>query len=181
MEQPDMELARAWAGRGDREAFHGLYTRYAQSVFAFARHMCGSADAAEEVVQETFLRAGRAMASFRNQATFRSWLLAIARNTVHDLGRRQVRRQRDETRPAPANPGPNPGEVADAEEIRTAVRAAVLDLPEDQRLAITLCSLQELPLREAAATLGWRVEKLKTVLYRARQKLKEALGGYMET
>ncbi len=175
----DSQLARAWTERGDRAAFHALYERHVERVYGFARHVCGSAEGAEDVVQETFLRAARAMHTCRDHGAFPGWLLAIARNAALDGARREARRGRDRAFEPPARANPGPVEAASREERREAVRAAVLHLPEAQRAAVTLCSLQELPLAQAAQALGWRVEKLKSVLHRARQRLKKDLAAYM--
>ena len=82
MTQADAELARQWAEGGDREALRALYERHSRRVYAFARAMSGSEDAAAEVLQETFLRAAKAMGRFRGQAQFLTWLLAVARSAA---------------------------------------------------------------------------------------------------
>ncbi len=180
MEQADLHLARAWARTGDASAFDELYRRYADKVYAFARHLSGSDAVAEDMVQETFMRAARAMDSYNNHAAFTTWLLTIARNAYRDFGRKQARRARDRDLPLPVRDSQEPAVATESREMQSAVRAAVLRLPEAQRIAVTLCNLQEMPQKHAAVVLGWRIEKLKSTLHRARQRLKQELAQYME-
>jgi len=156
-----------------------LYDRHAEKVYAFARGMTGSRESAAEAVQETFLRAARGVRRFRGNSQFSTWLLAVARSVVRDFGRAAARRSRDESfNPHPRN-NPGPGENLDSKELTETVRRAVMRLPERERAAVTLCELQELPLAEAATVLGWKVGRLKSVLFRARGRLKQELSPYV--
>lgn len=179
MHQADAELARSWAERGDRGAMKALYDRHAGKVFAFARSMTGSGELAADVLQETFLRAARGMRGFRGRSQFSTWLLAVARNVAVDVGRAMSRRSRDAERNPGPRSNPGPAENLDSMELTEQVRRAVMRLPERERTAVTLCELQELPLAEAAEVLGWRVGRLKSVLFRARGRLKKELAAYM--
>ena len=179
MNQADAELARQWAEHGDRMAFKELYDRHAPKVYAFARGMTGSGELAAEVVQETFLRAARGVRRFRGRSEFSTWLLAVARSAVRDFGRSAARRARDAELAPPVRSNPGPDQTLDSRELTGAVGRAVLRLPEHERSAVTLCELQELPLAEAAQALGWKVSRLKTVLFRARGRLKKELAAYM--
>ncbi|MHC4915545.1 MAG: RNA polymerase sigma factor [Planctomycetota bacterium] len=179
MNQADAELARMWADRGDRAAMKALYDRHAEKVYAFARGMTGSGDKATEVVQETFLRAARACGRFRGQSQFSTWLLSVARSVVHDFGRSAARRSRDADLDPPFRSNPGPDRNLDSRELTETVRRAVMRLPERERAAVTLCELQDLPLADAAVVLGWKVGRLKSVLFRARGRLKKDLAPYM--
>ena len=179
MSQADAELARAWAQQGDRAAMRQLYERQAGRVYSFARGMTGSGEVALEAVQESFLRAAGGMRGFRSQAAFSTWLLAVARSVVHDMGRSAARRARESRLDPPERENPGPAESAGSRELTGVVRQAVMRLPEADRLAVTLCGLQELPLADGAAVLGWKVGRLKSVLFRAREKLKRELAPYM--
>jgi RNA polymerase sigma-70 factor, ECF subfamily len=179
MNQADAELARQWAENGDRGAFRALYERHARQVHAFARSMTGSEDAAAEVVQETFLRAARAMSRFRGDAQFPTWLLAIAKSAFGDHVRALGRRERDRGIDPPVRDNPEPADDLDSRELTEAVRQAVQRLPEAERLAVTLCELQELPLAEGAAALGWSEPKMKSTLWRARARLRKELECYV--
>ena len=178
MKQADAELARRWAKNGDRDAMRQLYERHAETVYAFARGMTGNGDTATEVLQETFLRAARSCGSFKGKSRFSTWLMAIARSAAHDIGRARARRDRDSRLGPPVRPVNNPLENCSTSELAEQVRQAVMRLPERQRAAVTLCELQELSLAEAAQILGWRVGRLKSTLFRARENLKKELAGY---
>jgi RNA polymerase sigma-70 factor (ECF subfamily) len=156
-----------------------LYDRHAEKVYAFARGMTGNGETAREVVQETFLRAARSCGGFRGSAQFSTWLLTVARSVVHDFGRSAARRARDAGLEAPVRANPGPGDQLDSMELTETVRRAVMRLPERERAAVTLCELQELPLADAAQVLGWKVGRLKSVLFRARGRLKRDLAAYM--
>jgi RNA polymerase sigma-70 factor (ECF subfamily) len=180
MMQADAELARAWAGSGDRGALRALYDRHARRVFAFARAMTGSEDAAAEVLQETFLRAARAMHRYRGEAQFLTWLLAVAKSAAADHGRALERRARDREIDPPVRASSGPADDLGSRELTEAVRQAVLRLPEAERLAVTLCELQELPLAQAAGVLGWTEARLKSALWRARGRLRKELECYVQ-
>jgi RNA polymerase sigma-70 factor (ECF subfamily) len=155
-----------------------LYDRHAQKVYAFARGMTGNGELATDVLQETFLRAARYCGGFRGGAKFSTWLMSVARSVVSDFGRAASRRARDaDMNPVPrGNPGP--ADNLDSMELTELVRRAVMRLPERERAAVTLCELQELPQAEAAEILGWKVGRLKSVLFRARGRLRKELAPY---
>jgi RNA polymerase sigma-70 factor (ECF subfamily) len=180
MNQADAELARSWVERGDREAMRELYERHGRRVYAFARSMTGSDDAASDVLQETFLRAARGLHRFRGESELSTWLLTVAKSAAADLGRQAGRRQRDAETDPPERREPGPADDMNSRELTEAVRQAVLRLPEAERLAVTLCELQELPLAQAAAVTGWTEGKLKSALFRARGRLRTELGPYMQ-
>jgi len=180
MNQADAELARSWVERGDREAMRELYERHGRRVYAFARSMTGSDDAASDVLQETYLRAARFMRGWRGASQFLTWLLAVAKSVANDAGRSAERRARDRQTPPPERGNPGPADNLGSRELTEAVRQAVLRLPEAERLAVTLCELQELPLAQAAAVTGWTEGKLKSALFRARGRLRTELGPFMQ-
>lgn len=179
MNQADAELARQWAECGDRAALKELYERYAGRVYAFVRSMTGSDEAAAEAVQETFLRAARACHRFRGQSQFLTWLLAVARSAAADIGRSARKREREREIDPPERGNPEPADDLGSRELTEAVRQAVLRLPETERLAVTLCELQELPLAEGAAALGWTESRMKSALWRARGRLRKELEAYV--
>jgi len=180
MDQADAELARQWAERGDRAAMKALYDRHAEKVYAFARGMTGSGEQAQEVVQETFLRAARGCGGYRGGAQFSTWLLSVAKSVVYDFGRSEARRSRDAALEAPPRSNPGPTDRLDSAELTEQVRRAVLRLPERERAAVTLCELQEISLADAAVALGASVGGLKSTLFRARERLKRELSAYLQ-
>ncbi len=179
MAQVDLQLAQGWAQRREREALRSLYDRYAENVYCLGRAMLGS-EAAEDVLQETFLRAAKGMGNYRGEGKFRNWLLKIARNVVYDLGRKQKKRDRDREEKRVPRSATRPDEEAVAREITEAVRQAVLGLPPKLRLAITLHHLRELPLGEVGEIMQLKEGTLKNLLFRARARLKGQLANYMD-
>jgi len=159
---------------GDAEAFRGLVERYQDRVFALARRMVGEREEAEEVAQDAFLRAWRALPRFRGDARFSSWLYRITYRRACDAAasiRSRRRRERDlETAGAITDPAqaaaPSGGE---------ALERLIASLPEAQRAAITLFYYQDRSLGEVARILGLPEGTVKTHLHRARAALRRAL------
>lgn len=177
----DLELARRAAG-GDREAFASLVTRHQASVYRLARHVAGTRDEAEDVLQQTFLSAWQGMARFRGESNVRTWLLTITRNAA------LTRRVRVAREPIDATPlddlgiragwgGPNPEQLAMAAEQRDHLSAALAGLAPDEREVLTLRDLEELSGEDVAAMLGLTTAAMKSRLHRARLRLAVALKG----
>lgn len=152
----DLAAIQALA-RGDHAALGALYDRYARPCYAFAIRMLGSESDAEEVLQETFLRAWRSAASYDpGRASVASWLLAITRNLCID----ELRRRR---RNLPAAPLDDAAPVPSGERTEAAaeqaidadrVRAALASLPGEQRSAIELVYYHGLTSSEVGRLLG---------------------------
>jgi RNA polymerase sigma-70 factor, ECF subfamily len=162
-------LAVAAAG-GDRIAM-GRFVRASQAdVWRLCAHL-GDRDRADDLTQETYLRAVTALPSFRAEASARTWLLAIARRTVADALRSHRRRRRLEgvLRPTPAQPGPDEG---------VAIRAAVDRLDADRRAAFVLTQVLGLSYAEAAAVCGCPVGTIRSRLARARADLVAVLSDH---
>src|ERR1700730_6244084 len=147
--QMDATEAPAGLGRarqGDTDAFRALVERHSQQVFRLAFRMTGNEHDAEDVVQESFLRAYRQLGRFESRANFGTWLYRIVANCSIDLiqAKRAWRGQGriavlddNETAPAPAA-GPDPERLAQSAEIRTRVTAAMQELSPLERAAFTL-------------------------------------------
>lgn len=152
----DEDAIRAIA-RGDERALAALYDRYSRPCYAFALRMLGSETDAEEITQETFLRAWRSAATYDpDRAGILGWLLAITRNLCIDQLRRRRRHLPAVTLDdAPALPADDRTDIAaeraiDAER----VRAALASLPGDQRSAIELVYYHGLTSNEVGRLLG---------------------------
>ena len=165
--------------QGDARALETLFDRYADRVLGLAVRLTETREDAEEVAQEAFLRAFRQARQFRGEASsFGPWLLAIARNLSRDR-RRQLRL------PTLSLSSPEAEHIAYGEDIafeaaRRAARRFLWDavdaLPEEQRDALTLCDLEEMPHSEAAQVLGKSVAATKSLVYRARRALRDRLA-----
>jgi RNA polymerase sigma-70 factor (ECF subfamily) len=165
-------LARAQLG--DRDAFRALYERYADVVYAFVRRMLGDDAAAEDALQDTFLRVARSLASFRidGPAALSTWILTIARRAA--LTPR---------RPPPAAPlrepatGPAPVELA---AVRRRLEDALGALSPEQREVFVLRELSQLSYEEIAAAVGVDVGTVRSRLHRARAALQASLADLLD-
>lgn len=167
MEEDEVWVERA---RGDAEAFAELVRRYQDRLYRLAMRMTGDAAAAEDLTQEAFLRAYRALPRFREGAAFAPWLYRIATNLC--LNHRQRRR------PLPnAEEGwsASTEEVVERREIQAAVQRALLRLPRHYRVVVVLRHLHDLSYQEIATALELPLGTIKTHLFRARSWLQREL------
>ena len=180
-------IARVLAG--DEASYGTLVTRYQDYVYTIAVRIVGNDEDAEDVAQGAFVRAYRALPRFRGDSKFSSWLYRIATNRA--LTHLKRRRRRAVTVDIESGPHVEAGVIDDArgeemspelvvrdEEFRRAVRAAVLELPEQYRVVVTLFYLEERSYKEVAATLGIPMGTLKTHLHRARALLRDILAKH---
>lgn len=183
-ELTDADLVQR-ATAGDADAFGELVTRHQAHVFRLAHLLTRSREEAEDVLQQTFLSAWRAVGSFRGDASMRTWLLTIARNAAF-ARRQQVPRECLD--PTPVDElglragwgGPSPEEQAMSAE-RSALLALALDrLPPDDRAILTLRELEGLSGDETASVLGVTVAAMKSRLHRARLALAAAVREEMQ-
>jgi RNA polymerase sigma-70 factor (ECF subfamily) len=173
------ESLYAQVARGDRAAFARLVGRHRGRLGAVVMRMTGQAAAAEDIVQEAFVRAWVQAPVWRGQqdggtARFATWLTRIALNLAIDRSRRVVPMALDAI--AEPEAGDPNGEVLLLQRERAALLArAVAALPDRQRAAITLTYDDEMPNAEAAAALGTTVGAFELLLVRARRTLRLAL------
>lgn len=157
---------------GEPEALNALFELHVDRVFAYARHLLGNREDAEEVTSEAFLRAFERAAAFRGECPFRGWLFGIARNLCRDR-LRQPRLLLLE--PEEAERQTDRGDGAARMETRALVLRAIGELPEEYRVALTLCDVEEWDAREVAAMLEKSLPATKSLLYRARRALRARL------
>jgi len=156
----------------DRAAFGELVRRHQPVVRGFLRRMLGgNTDLADDLAQETFIKAHRGMRGFRGGATFPVWLCAIAANELRAEWRRRKRRAEFSEDEA--------GAEAVAEESDTGIRrdigTGLARLSEAQRAALVLCFEHGLTHEEAAAALGCPIGTLKSHVARGKARLREWL------
>jgi RNA polymerase sigma-70 factor (ECF subfamily) len=172
-ESEDDLVARA--GLGEASAIAALVTRKLPRILGLARRMLGDAVEAEDVAQETFLRAWKAAPSWRpGRARFDTWLHRVALNLCYDRLRR--RRRWVEDPPDRPDEGPPPDRGLHAQDIGRRVDHALAGLPARQREAVVLVHYQELSGAEASDVLGISVEALESLLARGRRTLRAALA-----
>jgi RNA polymerase sigma-70 factor (ECF subfamily) len=165
------------AQAGDLAAFESLVRAYQGDVWRFAYHLTRDRSAADDVSQEAFLRAFRAIGSYRGEAKFTSWLLRIVRNCAMDTYRRTARDADLAERSAAEAAGhgrPEPGGPASVEE-RLRIAEAIRRLPNDLREPFVTIEVLGFSYEEASVILGVKVGTLKSRMHRARAVLIEAL------
>jgi RNA polymerase sigma-70 factor (ECF subfamily) len=178
---------------GDRAAFAVLVRRHQGPLYNFALRNLGSPSAAEEVVQDAFMRVMQGSADFREAARFTSWLYAIARNLCIDFLRKRAHRQHrslDESsteqgdgtplveRTSDGRPGAD--RAALSMEIRVRLLTAVDQLPDDQREVFLLREISNLPFREIAQVVGAPENTVKSRMRYALERLQAALSEFEE-
>lgn len=173
----------ARARDGEDRAFAELLQRHKPSLYGFVRRYVSDADAAVDVVQETFVAAWRALARYDARRPFAVWLRAIALNKCRDRARRlAVRRfilgDKDETSAeamAQADPEPFGEARLMPVERRAAFQKAIDQLPSKLKEPLLLTYFDDLTQQEAADLLGVTVKTVETRVYRARQRLAQLL------
>lgn len=181
---PDEERLIARAVAGDQDAYRILVERYSDFVYTVALRVVGSEDDAEDVAQEAFVRAHRALARFRGESKFSSWLYRITVNRALTHLKRRGRRPatvemtsspRVEAEVRSQRCAEDPERQVLADEFRARVREAVAKLPPRYRVAVTLFYLEERSYKEVVEILGVPMGTLKTHLHRARAMLRREL------
>jgi RNA polymerase sigma-70 factor (ECF subfamily) len=176
---PD-EALLARVGEGDPAAVRALVARKLPRLLALAGRMLGDQAEAEDVAQETFVRAWKQARDWRpGVAKFDTWLHRVALNLCYDRLRRR-REVATESVPEQADEGPGPDRALQAQDVGVRVAAAMAALPDRQREAVSLCHYQELSNIEAAALMGVSVEALESLLARGRRTLRGALSDMVE-
>lgn len=174
-------------GAGDHEAFRQLVERHQNAVVGTVAKMLGNPSESEDIAQQVFLRIWRNAKRYRPDAKFTTYLYTITRNLVFNETRRKSRkkevsadeREENSNLLLEANPDRQPDAQLLHAELQGAVDAAIASLPEAQRMAVVLRRYEQLSYEEIAAVLGLSVSAVKSLLFRARTSLREALSGYL--
>jgi RNA polymerase sigma-70 factor, ECF subfamily len=173
---------------GDGNAFQSLVERHSKYVFHVAYRLTGSSQDAEDVVQETFLKAYRQLSRFEARADFRTWLHRITVNCSIDFIRarrsREISQDASDVEDAAAadlglGAGPSPDRLAMSAQINERVREALEGLTKMERAAFMLRHVEGRPIREVAAALGLKTEATKNSIFRAVRKMRAALEPFV--
>jgi RNA polymerase sigma-70 factor (ECF subfamily) len=167
---------------GDAPAFEDLVMTYQHRVFGVALRMLGNRAEAEEVAQEAFVRAHRALGEFRGDAKLSTWLYAItSRLCLNRLasGERRMARQGEDALLRLSDAGPRPDAALERRELEAALGRAIADLPEDRRIVVVLRDLEGLSYEEIAQVLELELGTVRSRLHRARAELREKLERFL--
>src|SRR4051794_35361823 len=156
--------------RGNEAAFEVVYDRHHRGILSFCRHMLGSADEAEDAVQQTFISAYDALQADRREIRLKAWLYTIAPTRCLSI----LRARREQ--PAELDELPVAG-LSEAVQQRADLRELLGDLhglPVDQRAALVLSEVGDLSHAEVGAIVGCEVAKVKSLVFQARSSLIES-------
>ncbi len=174
-------------GKGDMSAFELLVRRYQKPLINYIHRSINDYHCAEDLSQETFLRVFKSADRYKPTASFKTWLYTIAtnlcRNEIRNRSRRKTYYLEDfveegedvyhteimhDTRYMP-------DVLLEKKELRQMIRKALAQLPENQRVALTLVTYQDLRYEEVSEILGCSVGAVKALIHRARQKMRKML------
>lgn len=177
--QSDDALIAAARG-GERQAIEALLERYQDRVFGFGLRMCGDAEDAKDVLQETLLAAARTMRGFRGGSSMSTWLYTIARSFCIKKRRKskfaptsEVSLGKEMVDMPSTEPGPE--EAAGRDQVKRALAAALGELDPTSREVLILRDIEGLTAPEVAEVTGSSVDAVKSRLHRARASLRERL------
>ena len=171
---------------GDEEAFRLIFERYSRPVISFIYDQISDRELAEELTQETFVRAFRSLKSLREEAKLSTWLFGIAKNVARESLRAKIRKQQevdldDKQVLDLSDQAPVPSHNLLNKELNEVVQRSLATLDEDKRLVFTLKVFHQCSYEEIAEITGFSIPKLKTDLHRARAEMRQRVGQYVGT
>jgi RNA polymerase sigma-70 factor, ECF subfamily len=189
IEQSDLELVRR-VQRGERGAFDLLVLRYQHKVVKLVARLLRDPTEAEDVAQESFVKAYRALGSFRGDSAFYTWLYRIAVNTARNTMASRQRRPLDyeadlsESEQSVVESRMRHGDTPEAavlsDEIHSTVNSAIEALPEDLRTAIILREVEGLSYEEIAEAMECPVGTVRSRIFRAREAIDRSLKPLLD-
>ncbi|HEY9404094.1 MAG TPA: sigma-70 family RNA polymerase sigma factor [Pyrinomonadaceae bacterium] len=175
------------ARRGDVEAFNSLFERYADPIFSFIYRMVGQHELAEDLTQETFVRAYRKLKGLQLHAGTKlsTWLFSIAKNVARESMRARLRDSgrveiTEQSVLELSDNAPRPDAQLLDRELNSIIQAALQTLDEDKRLVFTLRVIQQRSYEEIAEITEFSLPKIKTDIFRARAEMRRLLHPYLE-
>ncbi len=187
---PDVQLMLK-VSADDQNAFEQLVVRYQDRLVGFFFHIVHDRTVAEDLAQEAFLRVFRARDRYEPTARFSTWLFRIAHNLASNQIRGAIRRREVSLGNSPQDSSNNldtvlaeqsglmPARQLDSNEMQQLVRQAVAQLSERQRTAVVLHRFEDMSYEEIGEVMGLGTVAVKSLLSRARVKLKETLERYL--
>jgi RNA polymerase sigma-70 factor, ECF subfamily len=177
------------AQAGSTEDFHFLYSQFAKPVYNFIWRLIGSAEDAEDLLQETFLKVHGELKHLRDPAQFRFWVYRIARNEVYQKLRRMHRVTEvsiDDEEVGYFNfltdgkRQPDPEKIALSGELNEVISEALRSLTPKYRDVFVLAVFQKMSYEDITKVVGRSLLSVKTDIYRARLAVKDAINAYMK-
>ena len=171
----------ARACQGDQEAFRLIFERYSRPVISFIYDLVSNRELAEELTQETFVRAYRSLRTLRVEAKLSTWLFGIAKNVARESlrARRDHVDLEDKSVLDLTDRGPVPVTELLSKELSEVIQRSLAALDDDKRLVFTLKIFQQCSYEEIAEITGFSIPKLKTDLHRARTEMRRRIGPYV--
>lgn len=188
--QDELELVRR-VQAGDAFAFREFVQRYQRDVYGIAYDLCGNHHDAEDLSQEVFIKAHRALGTFRADAKPGSWLYRITMNTYLDSKRRKPVRLVSLHAPRDAEPGDDhpidmpaptagPDRVTHSAQVREDVERALAVLSAQERTVFVMRHYHDMPIRDISTALSIAEGTVKSMLFRSIRKLREQLAQYRD-
>jgi len=177
--------------RGDKRAFELLVAKYQRKIFRLLSRLIRDSAEIEDVAQESFIKAYRALPNFRGESAFYTWLYRIAINTAKNFlvsqGRRAPTATQTEVEDAEnfedatlLRDVDTPDSMLQSKQVGAAVNRAIDRLPEDLRTAIVLRELEGLSYEEIAATMNCPIGTVRSRIFRAREAIAEELRPLLD-
>lgn len=174
----------ARACQGDQEAFRLIFERYSRPVISFIYDLVNNRELAEELTQETFVRAFRNLSALREERKLSTWLFGIAKNVARESLRVRAHHERrldldDHLVLNLSDRAPAPVDQLLNTELNQLIRRSLAALDDDKRLVFTLKVFHQCSYEEIAEITGFSIPKLKTDLHRARVEMRRRIGPYV--
>ncbi|EWM52968.1 RNA polymerase sigma factor [Ruminococcus flavefaciens] len=150
------------------------YKENGRKVFLYLMALCGNADIAEELTQETFYRALRSLKKYKGECSVYTWLCSIAHNAWLEELRKRSKHKSEEISELTEDTAPRPDEEAESEDGRMRLLKKIHSLPETEKEIILLRASQELSFREIGEIFGKTENWARVTYYRAKQKLADS-------
>jgi RNA polymerase sigma-70 factor (ECF subfamily) len=172
------------ARRGDDEAFRLIFERYGRPIISFIFDMVGQRDLAEELTQETFVRAYKNIGGLRDETKLSTWLFGIAKNVARESIRSKYKDDSkvgidDDRVMELSDNNILPDGALLNKELNGVIQSALGALDEDKRLVFSLKVFQQRSYEEIAEITGFSIPKLKTDLHRARTEMRRRIRPYL--
>ncbi len=174
----DLQLLKNIAVRNS-EAFSTLMARYQNLIYGYCVKMLKDRHRAEDIVQEVWIKVAVNAENFRPVGSVRSWILSMARNLIIDEFRANKKWSTlsDEDWGSVEDPQPGVEALFSEQQKSEMLHNAFAELPENQKVVLTMILVEELSQAEVAAKLGTSVGAVKALLFRARENLKKTVEG----